>query len=142
MSSLKKNVHKPGHFQYTIHYEGKSFSCPRTQKGFPPYYMHFSSFKICSQFVSVSVILHHIPLLRLLPKSYFMISTFQPNYLCSSSFNIWWSALIISNFVYAHNDHYIVTRMLTYVCEYRSTQYNSKHFGYSISYKKLIISGK
>jgi len=29
---LKENVRKPGHFQYTIHYEGKSFSCPRTQK--------------------------------------------------------------------------------------------------------------
>ena len=28
----------------------------------------------------------------------------------------------MSNFVYAHNDHYIVTRMLTYVCEYKSTQ--------------------
>jgi len=28
----------------------------------------------------VSVILHHISLLRLLPKSYFKISTFQPNF--------------------------------------------------------------
>ena len=46
---LKKNVHKPGHFQNTIHYEAKSFSCPRTQKGFTSYYMHFSSYKICSQ---------------------------------------------------------------------------------------------
>ena len=34
----------------------------------------------------VSAILHHISLLRLLPKSYFKISTFQPNFLCSSSF--------------------------------------------------------
>jgi len=82
-----KNVHKPGHFQYTIHYKGKSISCPRTQKGFTLYYMHFSSFKICSQiFCLVSAILHHISLLRLLPKSYFKISTFQPNFLCSSSF--------------------------------------------------------
>ena len=35
----------------------------------------------------VSAILHHISLQRLLPKSYFKISTFQPNFLCSSSFN-------------------------------------------------------
>jgi len=35
----------------------------------------------------VSAILHHISLLRMLPKSYFKISTFQPNFLCSSSFN-------------------------------------------------------
>jgi len=49
MQGLKKNVHKPGHFQYTIHYEGKSFSCPWTQKGFTLYYMQFSSFKIRSQ---------------------------------------------------------------------------------------------
>jgi len=34
---------------------------------------------------SVSVILHHISLLRFLPKSYFKMSTFQPNFLCSSS---------------------------------------------------------
>jgi len=34
--------------------------------------------------------------------------------------------------------------MLTNVCEYRSTHYNSKHSGYSISYKKkkLINNGK
>jgi len=50
--------------------------------------MHFSSFKICSQFFFVSAILHHISLLRLLPKSYFKISTFKPNFLCSSSFKM------------------------------------------------------
>ena len=65
MLVLKKNVHKPGHFQYTIHYKGKSFSCPRTQKGFTSCNMHFSSFKICSQHFLVSAILHHISLLRL-----------------------------------------------------------------------------
>jgi len=43
---LKTNVHEPGHFQYTIPYEGELFSCPRTQKGFTSYDMHFSSFKI------------------------------------------------------------------------------------------------
>ena len=77
MLVLKKNVHKPGHFQSTIHYDGKSFSCPRTQKGFTSYYMHFSTFKICSQ-IFLSAILHHISLLRLLPKSYFKIRTFHP----------------------------------------------------------------
>jgi len=40
-----------------------------------------------------SVIFHHISLLRLLPKSYFKISTFQPNFLCSSYFKV--NALII-----------------------------------------------
>jgi len=36
--------------------------------------------------VLVSAILHYISLLSILPKSYFKISTFQPNCLCSSSF--------------------------------------------------------
>ena len=67
-------------FQYTIYFEGKSFSCPRTQKGFTSYYMHFSPFKICSQIFLVSAISHHIFLLRLLPESYYKISTFQPNF--------------------------------------------------------------
>jgi len=84
---LKKIVHKPGHFQYTIHYEGKSFSCPRTQKGFTSYYSHFLSFKICSQLCLVSAILHHISLLRLLPKSYFKMSTFQPSYCALAPLN-------------------------------------------------------
>ena len=85
---MKKNVQIPGHFQYTAHYEGKSFSCPRTQKGFTSYYLHFSSFKICSQYFLIVSHLHHISYLKLLPKSYFKISTFQPNFLCSSSFNV------------------------------------------------------
>ena len=51
--------------------------------------MHFSAFKICSQnFFKVSAILHHISLLRLLPNPYFKIGTLQPNFLCSSSFNL------------------------------------------------------
>jgi len=85
---LKKECAQTGYFQYTIHYEGKSFSCPRTQKGFTSDYMHFSSFKIYSQknfsvshFTSLS-------LLRPLPKSYFKICTFHPNVLCFSSFNV------------------------------------------------------
>ena len=48
---------------------------------------HLLKFLICSQFILVSAILHHISLLRLLSKSYFKI-TFQPNFLCSSSFKI------------------------------------------------------
>jgi len=89
---LKKNVHKQGHVQYTIQYEGKSLFCPRTQKGFTSYYMHFSSFKICSQFFSiVSAILHHISLLRLLPKSYFKISTFNPIFCALAPLNMYTS---------------------------------------------------
>jgi len=92
---LKKDVHKPGYFQYTIHYEGKSFSCPRTQKGLTSYYMHFSSFKICNfKTFLVSAILHYISLLRLLPKSYFKICTFQPNFLCSGSFKQYTSLIV------------------------------------------------
>ena len=36
----------------------------------------------------MSAILHHISLLRLLPTSYFKMSTFQSNFLCSSSFKV------------------------------------------------------
>jgi len=103
---LKKNVHEPGHFQYTIHYEGKSFSCPQTQKGFASYYMHFSSFKICSQFFLVSASLHDISLLILLPKSYFKISTIQPNFLCSSSF------LLTSHVESAHAQYWANVELL------------------------------
>jgi len=42
---LKKNVQTPGHFQYTIHYEGKSFSCPRTQNDLPQITCIFHLFK-------------------------------------------------------------------------------------------------
>ena len=74
--------------QYTIHYEGKSFSCPRTQKGFTSHYMHFSSFKICSHKIfSVSHFTPRFFAKTLLHKSYFKISTFQAIFLCSSSFN-------------------------------------------------------
>ena len=41
---LKKKVHKPGHFQYTILCEGKSFSCPRTHFDLPQITCFFSSF--------------------------------------------------------------------------------------------------
>jgi len=40
------------------------------------------------KFFFVSAILHHISLLRLIPKSYFKKSTFQPNFMRSSSFNV------------------------------------------------------
>jgi len=61
---------------------------------FTSYYMYFSSLKICSQKnCLVSAILHHISLLRLLPNSYFKISTFQPNFQCSCSFKGYASSL-------------------------------------------------
>ena len=39
-------------------------------------------------------ILHYISMLRLLPKSYFKISTFQPNFLCSGSFKQYTSLIV------------------------------------------------
>jgi len=75
MLVLKKNMHKPGHFQYTIYYEGKLFSCPRKKKDLPHITCVFHLLKYVVKFF-VSAILHHISLLRLLPKLYFKISTF------------------------------------------------------------------
>jgi len=46
----------------------------------------FHLFKYVVKIFLVSAILHHISMLRLLPKSYFKKSTFQPNFLCTSSF--------------------------------------------------------
>jgi len=40
----------------------------------------FHLLKYVVNFFLVSAILHHIPLLRLLPKSYSKMSTFQPNF--------------------------------------------------------------
>jgi len=124
---LKKNVHKSGHFKYTIHDEGNSFSCPRTQKGFTSYYMHFPSFNICSQqLFLVSAILHHISLLRLLPKSYFKISTFQPNFLCSSSFNTYGRFTKLSNGAY-------VCFHMTLSWNYKKKSYNLINMLYPLS---------
>jgi len=54
-------------------------------------YLKLHAFFIClhieSTKVLVSAILHHSSLLRLLHKSYFKIISFQPNFLCSCSFN-------------------------------------------------------
>jgi len=56
------------------------------KKDFPHITCNFHLLKYVVKMLLVSAILHHIFLLRLLPKSYFKISTFQPNFLCSSSF--------------------------------------------------------
>jgi len=45
-------------------------------------------FSFRSRYIEKEVTLHHMFCLRLFPKSYIKISTFQPNFLCSSSFNI------------------------------------------------------
>ena len=53
----KKILHTPGHFlyKYTIHFDGKSCFCPRTQKGFTLNCMHFYLFKyVVNNFFSVS----------------------------------------------------------------------------------------
>jgi len=88
---LKKNVHKPGHFQYTI-MSGNRFLVLGHKKDVDVYlilHTFFLSFlNMKSRKILVSAILHHIFLLRPLPKSYFKMSTFQPNFLCSSSFNL------------------------------------------------------
>ena len=84
---MKKNVHNPGHFQYTIHFEGNSFFVHGHKKDLPYIKCIFHLFKYVVKLFLVSATLHHISLLRLLPKSNFKISTFQPNFLCSSSFN-------------------------------------------------------
>jgi len=84
---LKKNVHKPGHFQYTIHYmRGNHFLVHGHKKDLPPITCIFHLLKYVVKIFLVSAILHYIFLLRRLPKSYFKISTFQPNFLCSSYF--------------------------------------------------------
>jgi len=82
---LKKNVHKPGHFQYTIQYEGKSFVHGH-KKNLPQITCEIHLFEYVVNNKVVSAILQHLPMLRLLPKSYFKISTFRPNFLCFSSF--------------------------------------------------------
>ena len=45
MLVLKKNVHKPGHFQYTIHYEGTSFIVHGHKKDLPDIICIFHLFK-------------------------------------------------------------------------------------------------
>ena len=67
---------------------GNHFLVHGQKKDLPPITCIFHLLKYVVKNVLVSAILHHISLLRLLPKSYFKTSTFQPNFLCSSSFNV------------------------------------------------------
>ena len=67
---------------------GNHFLVHGHKKDLPRITCIFHLLKYVVKFFLVSAILHHISLLRLLPKSYFKISTFQPNFLCSSSFNV------------------------------------------------------
>ena len=87
---LKTNVHKQGHFNKPFIMRGNHFLIQGHKKDLPQITCIFLSYLIhvCSKKNLVSAILHHFSLLRLLPKSYFKISTFQPNFLCSSSFKI------------------------------------------------------
>ena len=73
---------------------GNHFLVHGHKKDLPHITCILSSFKICSKMSLVSPILHHFSLLRLLPKSYLKISTFQPNVLCSSFFK--WRLMQIS----------------------------------------------
>jgi len=65
---------------------GNHFLVHGHKKDLPHITCIFHLLKYVVKMFLVSAILHHISVLRLLPKSYFKISTFQPNFLCSSSF--------------------------------------------------------
>ena len=65
---------------------GNHFLVHGHKKDLPHITCIFHLLKYVVKNILVSAILHHISLLRLLPKSYFKICTFQPHFLCSSSF--------------------------------------------------------
>ena len=65
---------------------GNHFLVHGHKKDLPHITCIFHLLKYVVNLVLVSAILHHISLLRLLPKSYFKIITFQPKFLCSSYF--------------------------------------------------------
>jgi len=65
---------------------GNHFLVHGHKKDLPHSTCIFHLLKYVVKYFLVSAILHHISLLKLLPKSYFKISTLQPNFLCSSSF--------------------------------------------------------
>ena len=66
---------------------GNHFLVHGHKKDLPHITCIYHLFKFDVNIVLVSAILHHISLPRLLLKTYFKISTFQPNFLCSSAFN-------------------------------------------------------
>ena len=100
MLVLKKKLHKPGHFQYTIHYKGNHFLVYGHKKDLPDITSIFHLLKYEVKFFLVSAILHHISLLRLLPKSYLKISTlnFNPIFCALASFRTrrWSSVPLLS----------------------------------------------
>jgi len=65
---------------------GNPFLAHGHKKDLPHFTCIFYLLKYVVKIFLVSAILHRISLQRLLPKSYFKVSTFQPNFLCSSSF--------------------------------------------------------
>ena len=67
---------------------GNHFLVHGHKKDLPHITCIFHLLKYAVNYVLVLAILHHISLLRLLPKSNFKISTFQPIFLCSSSFKV------------------------------------------------------
>ena len=75
---------------------GNHFLVHRHKKDFPHITCFFHLLKYVVKYLLVSAILRHISLLRLLPKSYFKISSFQPNFLCSSSFDYNQNAKVVS----------------------------------------------
>jgi len=65
---------------------GNHFLVHGHKKDLPHITCIFHLLKYVIKLFLVSSILHHISSLFLLSKSYFKLSTFQPNFLCSSSF--------------------------------------------------------
>jgi len=86
---LKINVHKQKDISnIPFIMRGNHFLVHGHKKDLSHITCSFHLLKYVVKIVLVSAILHHISLLRLIPKSYFKISTFQPNFLCSSSFKM------------------------------------------------------
>jgi len=75
---------------------GNHFLVHGHKKDFPHITCISHLLKYVVKYLLVSAILRHFLLLRLLPKSYFKISSFQPNFLCSSSFDYNQNAKVVS----------------------------------------------
>jgi len=75
-------------FNISFIIRGNHFLVHGHKKDLPHITYIFHLLKYVVKYFLVSAFLHHIYLLTLIPKSYFKISTFQPNFLCSSSLKL------------------------------------------------------
>jgi len=74
---------------------GNHFLVHGHKKDLPQITCIFHLLKYVVKNVLMSAILHHISLQRILPKSHFRKNTFQPNFLCSSSFKVGFAQRIL-----------------------------------------------